>query len=471
MNKELPEGNVSRINEIENKIKRLNDAYSLYTHANVRGVLYKKNHSYYNVWTKIVLGEKNTPRYNVTNETIDDNLISFRFCWKIDELIAQLHNICENEKFSFNDIEVITWEGESGRSTWAVRNELNSDEGNQKWGISTGVCEYHIKAPNDVRNIGIKLNKLKKLGFEIDSPLFIWTYIMADENKPVRWDMKFDLSTGIFILIPNYFAKLKRADIIEKKIEIEIEHLNEIIPKEDLSLTVSVRNSNIEMLPPFSYDPLKDDLIQIDIEDEIWDVNVDLWWNKTKDAEESFVDKKKGKRPKNVRKNIMVAHECFDLEFSKLKNALINKDKDTINFEWGVSSLLNLCGFQIDWIGYKRGKGNKKIEEIDILAYLPNHPKCLAIECTIKEADFHKKISGISQRSEKLSKEIKDFSVYPIIFTNVENISSIGEIEKFAGRQGIVIVSCERIKELWVMARDGTPSKDIFDTITRWRKY
>lgn len=93
-----------------------------------------------------------------------------------------------------------------------------------------------------------------------------------------------------------------------------------------------------------------------------------------------------------------MAYELFDEKFETLLEWLQGKGRaKSRNFEYAVTALLYLCGFQTEWIGHK----GLVIDSPDIFAFSSKPRVMIVGECTIKVSNVNK-LRDLKERAEQL---------------------------------------------------------------------
>ncbi len=165
-----------------------------------------------------------------------------------------------------------------------------------------------------------------------------------------------------------------------------------------------------------------------------------------------YLDKLTISDPAALLKNPRIlGYNHFDKDLNKFKGYLKYPDQET--FEKGISLLLHFCGFNTAAYGLIKGKkGIGGIhEEIDLIAFIPSN-QVIAGECPIREIDINGKLSKFARKVKQIQELLKGFSIIPLIFTTLksEEVTKT-DIEK-AKNEGIGVVTCENINELFEMA-------------------
>lgn len=133
-------------------------------------------------------------------------------------------------------------------------------------------------------------------------------------------------------------------------------------------------------------------------------------------------------------------------------------------FEWGISSLLTLCGFKVLWVGW--GKGKTKLGGADMLALYKD--TIIVAECTIgtvKTDKIDRLLSAVDNILETLTlKRQSTQKIIPLIFT----CSEISSATIKGGKEsGVKIKGPEEIAELYDAVLKNKPIEEIISLAER----
>jgi len=143
------------------------------------------------------------------------------------------------------------------------------------------------------------------------------------------------------------------------------------------------------------------------------------------------------------------SHEVFDEGSAKLFEFLGGKVKSPPHsFEHAVTTLLHLCGFRTEWLGY----AGVLQESPDILAFHSDPELIIVGECTTKVPDINKYLA-LKERAGKLQSQTR-IHTSTIMFSSIE-LSADEQTEAF--KCNVSFVGPEKLRKLYDMAaRDKT---------------
>jgi hypothetical protein len=142
------------------------------------------------------------------------------------------------------------------------------------------------------------------------------------------------------------------------------------------------------------------------------------------------------------------SHEVFDEGSAKLFEFLGGKAKNrSRNFEHAVTTLLHLCGFRTEWLGYAG-----VLQAPDILAFHSDPGLIIVGECTTEVPDVNKYLL-LKERAEKLQSHTR-INTSTVMFSSIE-LSADEQTEAF--KCNVSFVGPEKLRKLYDMAtRDRT---------------
>jgi len=208
------------------------------------------------------------------------------------------------------------------------------------------------------------------------------------------------------VLLPNFVA-IESARLEGEKLDVSAKFHESLAP-EDLFLSIicygrktiryreDFKGGKVDASSPF---------VCISKSFKVADVaDVQLYLFPIKMKVHGHCDQKTSRNVK-ARLNLRVAcHEVFDRESVILREWLTDPQKikkDSKVFEYAVVTLLNMCGFSTEWIGFK----NIAREAPDILAY-SSEPELIVVgECTIKMPE-PSKYELLKERAERVGDEL-----------------------------------------------------------------
>jgi hypothetical protein len=143
------------------------------------------------------------------------------------------------------------------------------------------------------------------------------------------------------------------------------------------------------------------------------------------------------------------SHGVFDEGSAKLFEFLGGKARSPPHsFEHAVTTLLHLCGFRTEWLGY----AGVLQEAPDILAFHSDPELIIVGECTTKVPDINKYLA-LKERAEKLQGYTR-INTLTVMFSSIE-LSADEQTE--ASKYNVSLVGPEKLGKLYDMAtRDKT---------------
>jgi hypothetical protein len=143
------------------------------------------------------------------------------------------------------------------------------------------------------------------------------------------------------------------------------------------------------------------------------------------------------------------SYEVFDEGSAKLFEFLGGKARSPPHsFEHAVTTLLYLCGFRTEWLGY----AGVLQEAPDILAFHSDPELIIVGECTTKVPDVNKYLA-LKERAEKLQSHTR-INTSTVMFSSIE-LSADEQTE--ASKYNVSFIGPEKLRKLYDMAtRDKT---------------
>lgn len=163
----------------------------------------------------------------------------------------------------------------------------------------------------------------------------------------------------------------------------------------------------------------------------------------------------------------MLVHTEFDTDLKLLGKLIKGKiNKRQTDFEIGIAWLLHLCGLSV--INYGSTKVTK--EGVDIVAFTPSN-LVFIVECTTDFPDKKDKLSKLYIRTKQLKKILSNFTITPLLFTNLayDEIPS-GTYEK-AESMGIHILANDGINKLIELSCKAYPLKEVLNLLCSFPYY
>jgi len=252
------------------------------------------------------------------------------------------------------------------------------------------------------------------------------------------------------ILLPNFIA-IEKATLKGKKLEITA-RIHKSLRLDDLLLSVICYGrrtkrfqENLKGGKTLTLGPFIRVLKSFEFEN-VADVQLYLF---------SKQWEKYGQCDQRSTRNLQVAlnprtasHEVFDEGSTKLLEFLRGKARSPPHsFEHAVTTLLHLCGFRTEWLGY----AGILQEAPDILAFCSDPEFIIVGECTTKVPDVNKYLT-LKERAEKLQSRLR-INTSAVMFSSIE----LPPDEQEAYKYNVSLVHPEKLKRLHDMAtRDKT---------------
>lgn len=157
----------------------------------------------------------------------------------------------------------------------------------------------------------------------------------------------------------------------------------------------------------------------------------------------------------------VAALNYLDRNLSILPDLLQGKGKDPAgDFEIAVCLLLHVCGFNAAPYALLA----RLSDGPDILAFAPNLPVVLVVECTTREIDAGGKLSKLQRRAKELRSVLPETQVWPMIFSPVAQAQIAKTDFDKARREEIGVVASEDIDALLLLATEGVSLRKLL----RW---
>jgi hypothetical protein len=136
----------------------------------------------------------------------------------------------------------------------------------------------------------------------------------------------------------------------------------------------------------------------------------------------------------------MIAHEHIDANSEILQKWLRGEGRERADdFEMSILVLLHICGFRVEWTGYRRMPQDLP----DILAFGPRS-ELLVGECTVDLPD-DKKIRMIAKRARQLSEKLKTPAL-PVMFLSLGTREAGTTVFQIAHQEGVKILTSDDLK-------------------------
>ncbi|MCK4443985.1 MAG: hypothetical protein KAW09_05545 [Thermoplasmata archaeon] len=448
-----------KLNEILNKIESLNKAYGLHDSSVFRGVAVRKDEAWYNTVSTLTVVPKSQGKVEPKFEELEPgHIMTFRLWLSAKETKALLKRMEKENRFEVFETQVKMVLDDSNEARWDRGEEIGTRQAIHKYPFEYGVveylidCEYHVSQIEDVRDL------IRKHGYH-DYHELIADKVFWDSGYLPR-NSGFASSSGVHLFIPHHHLSIENVEYDEETIEVT---LNGLVPDNALSdffLTTRVHTAYGEMLSPMKTDPLNDRDIRIPVSGVKYSVEVELWWKKGKSSTEEFVDRFYGERKLGSGNARVISYLQFDSDLKVLEKELNPQKRDSKNFEWGVSMLLHLAGFDTSWLGYP---GRLMESEIDVLGFAPDLLTVLAVECTVSSGDIAKKVADLPRKVSELGEVLKDWEIETALFTNLRLEGLAHHTKEAAANQGVLLIPLEGIMRILSLVQKGTPTKLVLE--------
>lgn len=418
--------------------------------------------TWYNIRTRILLSSEKAS--GVTERKIDvgNFVISYKSIVN-DEFLKLLDNI-DNDTLEVDGLKIKFFNGQKHHLYFGDWCSRNSERAKERWNIDWPLDLFEWRVDHKLRN------ELSNIFKNINQRLNCYNPPYEDIYKAVREN--FGLPEYYFsehngrdsicsILIPDYTA-IEKCKLEGNNFVVEIK-FRDSINVEDLRLNLIARGKKtnkfqidfkgipIETYPPFKW--IRKPLVLEDVAE----VNSYLFM---KGGEmDGPSDQRQTRNLKSTLNLRLTAHEVFDEGAETLLTWLRGEEKRdrSRRFEFAVTTLLYMCGFQTEWIG----RPGWAQEAPDIFAFC-FEPQALIIgECTTKVPDINK-IRVLRERADSLKEELK-IEIHPMLFTCLKSLGDA--VEKEARENWITTINSDKLKELFESALKGRPPKEALNIL------
>lgn len=447
--------NEQRLDEIMNKIGGLNEAYGLHESAVFRGIAVRRGDKWHNTVSTLTLVPEITKDDEETFEELEKDLIvAFRLPVSAKEVEKTLKRMLKEESFKVFDTKVEIVLDESKKPTWGRGREIGSKQARRYYPFECGMVEYFVNCKYHVGQLGEIKEKIRKHGYH-DYHEMIADKVFFDSGW-FSFNQSDHSDSGVHILIPHHHLSIESVEYDDDGVDIS---LIGSLPKKalkDFFLTTRVHTDYNEMLSPVKIDPLRERAVRIPLDSPKYGVEVELWWRKGKSQVEEFVDSYYGDRKLGSGNLRVISYLHFDPEFKVLTKQLSPEQKDSRRFEWGVSTLLHLAGFDVTWLGYP---GGLLESEIDILAFAPDLTAAVVAECTVSSGDIARKVADLQRKISELGEVLKDWEIETALFTNLRLEGLAHHLREAATNQGVLLIPWDGIVKLLSLVKIGAPAE------------
>lgn len=417
--------------------------------------------TWYNIRTRILLSSEKAS--DVTERKIDvGNFVILYKSIVADEFLKLLDDI-DNDTLEVDGLKIKFFNGQTHHLKFEDRYSGHSERARERWGIDWPLDIFRWEASHKLENELDKIFKNINLRLNCCDPAYEDVYKAVREHLILSEYMFREYQSRgshCYILIPDYVA-VKNCKLIGNNFEVEVK-FHDSIDINDLRLNLIARGKKtdrfqvdfkgipIETCPPFNR--IRKSLTLEDVAE----VKSYLF---VKGGEmEGPSDQRLTRNLKSTLNLRLTAHEAFDEVSERLLTWLRGEGKNpSTDFEYSVTALLHMCGFQTEWIGC-RGLAQ---DAPDTFAFC-SKPQALIIgECTTKIPDLNK-LRKLKERAELLRKELK-IKIYPVLFTCLEKLTD--DVENEARQNYITIIRSNKLKELFEAALKGRPTEEALNIL------
>ncbi len=318
---------------------------------------------------------------------------------------------------------------------------------------------YHLTSHLDLhRELDLAPRQLAELGFN-SRDRFLWRY--AIDPIGVNPANPYVRGSGFHVIVPNYHARIRSATIEGKVIKVEVDSAKGV-PLRDLSLTVQPSLGTDGTLPPQRKARLHRRAIAFECARPPTRAMVELLWNRGANEVERFADQHHAERAELVSYPRLTAYMSFDPGMEQLESHLLDRGqrRDASNLEWAVATVLSIAGFHVEWPGYLRGKSSS---ELDVIAFHPERETMILVECTLKAGDIQRKIMNVVEAGAEISGRFQGWEVRKAVATTLRSTSVNPSDDQDANRQGVSLLTHDRLKALLTAIRSATPPSEVLE--------
>lgn len=440
--------------KIKDIFQRRKDGYKS---VDFKIAMIRKQDQWYNSRTRVLLSYAAIDEKS--EKIIDtDDFVVLHYVTKAEKFPEFLEKIENMGYFTVNGANILYFDLQTRPypaywDNYSNNSEVAEEEWKIEWPLDVFCWESSHKLENELDGF------LRKITPTLNcyDPPFETVFEAVRELVGLRkWDFQ-DSSNArgsrCYLLMPS-FAAINKCILDGNDFRISVK-FHESIDIQHLRLSLITRGKELlrnqlsfEGDPVASRPPIKEVNKHVTM-DNVADVQAYLFL----EGDRSPSDKRSVRNQRSTLNLRLMAHEVFDEESETLLEWLQGKGQEkSRNFEYAVTALLHLCGFQTEWIGHK----GLTIDGPDIFAF-SSKPQVLFVgECTVKIPDINK-IRDLKERTEQLKQNLK-IDVKPIIFTCLNRLETI---EAEASISGASIISLTNLIKMFNMASRGRPTEEI----------
>lgn len=277
------------------------------------------------------------------------------------------------------------------------------------------------------------------------------------------------LDGRIELIIPDYRARIHELSLTSNKILLKVE-LGELATR-DLVVKIFCRTSDSVVHTP-------KELLVSDYEC-VYEVDGELLWGETylvSVKDEDRIDSVRfdfrfTRHDPRIRFEEMetvpsIVHQHLDPDFETLEEWVRGEGRQSSrNFEQGMSILLSLLGFIVEYLGLFEKllqKRSKRPYGVDIIAYSPDGVTVVLGQC-ISTAPHNKKVINLKVTAKEIESRIQG-NIIPVIFTLIEEETIKDEVERLA-KEGIRVIGKQGIEQLLTFVRRRTSLEHVLRSI------
>jgi uncharacterized protein (TIGR02391 family) len=273
------------IDEINQHIGSIQQNYNVYAGSTYRAALRKIEGNRY----EHIIGVMSLRRDSESHESTISNLVGkdFFFVEVQSDLawpIKTLSNILDANGYvlTIGNDEIQVMMEEEKKTHDLEFNFLPRDQFLAIYGQDFGGFQYFLNFKRDLESVGVSKASLRAIGYDMFKPLVYHKIVNPDGTIPVDQRVS---NTGIYLVLPNYHARIENTTAIGKKVIIDLAvSRDEVIP--DLKLVIKAMSmteldgSYNKNYPPMVIDKLEGKKVERDFPSEIGRLEILLLWGK-----------------------------------------------------------------------------------------------------------------------------------------------------------------------------------------------
>lgn len=460
----VPRDNDAVLAEIVERTKSLSSKYLIFPSVSFRAIVQfqadRIDRKWVNLLASLRLSDEELGRSFESQFLSEPDLYHLQASFDLASLEPFLEKMVRTKRYEFGDgastLEVALDHPQASPPNFEDVKLLGSFDWEWPYREGRGGVIYFFNTHHPLDQYRPTSEALHRLGYS-DIHRLLKHRLFSLDGTTFHQDLRYT-STGVYVILPNYHARLKDVTLEGRTVKVTVETA-EAVPPGDFMVTLEATAT--EEGQPVRY---------IDLPPKVWQnlpavrlehtysvaphyVHAGLYWNPGANDIERFVDRMTARRAELVRTPRLATYEHFDLDLSKLREALLT-DKMQFDFEWAIATLLATAGFQVQWLGY-RGKAIQS--EVDIIAYLPDERQVLLGECTVKGGDISRKISDLSEKAREVEEVLKGWAVHKVLFTTTSNAAIQLGHEQSAQESHIALVTKDVLPNFLQAVKSAVP--------------